>query len=271
MELDLFCIVLIQIQTMFLIQSDKRSLCICRKTYYKARGIMKNKTIKTPLAAAMSSIVVSAFTTNVAIADADPFAVSELSDGYMQLAESEGYTVVPWEGGKANEASCGEGKCGSDADKKVMKDAGGSCGAKHKKSEKAAEAKCGEGKCGDMMDGKKMKKGLEKSCGEMMKGNEGSCGVMDKPAESKGGEMSCGSKMEKKKGMKGGMDMGGKDGEMSCGAMMEKMKKMKGGMDMGGKDGEMSCGAMMEKMKKMKGDMGDKDMKGGEMSCGSNM
>ncbi|MCK5830632.1 MAG: hypothetical protein KAH20_10045 [Methylococcales bacterium] len=211
---------------------------------------MKNKILKTPLAAAISSVVVSVLTPTVASADIDPFAVSELSTGYMQVAQ--GYTVVPWEGEKASEASCGEGKCGE-----------GKCGENDKKAEeateKATEAKCGEGKCGDMMDGDKMKKGLEKSCGSMMKGKEGSCGVMDDDKDSKSG----------------GMDMGGKDGEMSCGAMMEKMKKMKGMM----KDGEMTCGGMMEKMKDMKagmdmggkGDMDMGDKKSGEMSCGAMM
>jgi uncharacterized low-complexity protein len=106
---------------------------------------MKNK--KTPLIAAVGTVVISAFTANVAHAEADPFAVSELSSGYMQLAE--GYSVVPWPGAAT----------------------------------KAKEASCGEGKCGDMMSGDKMKKGTESSCGAMMKGKEGACGEMDKTAE----------------------------------------------------------------------------------------
>ena len=195
---------------------------------------------KTPLAAAMSTAVVSVFTATVANAEVNPFAMTELSDGYMQVAESDttpGYTVKPWGGKKAKESSCGEGRCGA------------------------------------MMDGDKMKKGMENSCGAMMKGNEGSCGSMNKDAEKpakdksgemsggmdmKGGEMSCGAMMEKMK-----------SGEMSCGGMMEKMKS-----------GEMSCGAMMEKMKEKMGGMdmkggemdmkgGGMNMKGGEMSCGS--
>lgn len=161
---------------------------------------------KTPLAAAMSTAVVSAFTATSAQAEANPFAMTELSDGYMQVAESDtspGYTVKPW-GKKANEASCGEGKCGG------------------------------------MMDGDKMKKGQESSCGAMMKGKEGSCGAMDKAeeksTEEKGGEMSCGAMMgkmkdgemscgamlEKMKGKMGGMDM--KGGEMSCGSKVDPAK-----------------------------------------------
>jgi len=205
---------------------------------------------KKKLATAIGTTVVSAFSATAANAESNPFAMTEMSDGYMQVAQSDtaNYTVKAW-GGKS--------------------------------TKKANEAACGEGKCGAMMDGDKMKKGQENSCGSMMKGNEGSCGSMDKKAKKsgdmgnmdmggmdmKGGEMSCGAMMEKMKGKMGGMDM--KGGEMSCGGMMEKMK-----------NGEMSCGAMMEKMKgKMgnmdmqngeKGSMGGMDMKkGGEMSCGS--
>ena len=78
---------------------------------------------------------------------ANPFAMNELSGGYMQLAEGK----------------CGEGKCGG---KKKMKEEGkcgeGKCGG-DKKMKK--EGKCGEGKCGG---DKKMKK--EGKCGE------GKCG-----------------------------------------------------------------------------------------------
>ena len=200
---------------------------------------------KTPIAAAMSTAVVSILTSNAVNAETNPFAMAELSDGYMQVADADkSYSVLPWGGKsakKANEASCGEGKCGSmmDGDKMkkgqekacgaMMKGKEGACGDLDKSAEKkATEAKCGEGKCGGMMNGDKMKKGLEKACGAMMKGKEGACGEMDKE-ESKGGEMSCGAMMEKMK-----------NGEMSCGAMMKKMKEK-----MGSKDGEMSCGAMM--------------------------
>ena len=201
---------------------------------------------KTPLAAVMGSAVVSAFSATAVQAENDPFAMTELSDGYMQVAESgnhSGYTVKPW-GKKANEASCGEGKCGG------------------------------------MMDGDKMKKGLEKACGAMMeKGKEGACGNMDKkPAEQSegmgdmagmkdGGDMKCGAMMKKMKGKMGDM----KGGDMACGAMMKKMKGKMGDM----KGGDMACGAMMGKMKDKMGDMkgkmggGDMKSKGGEMSCGS--
>ncbi len=194
------------------------------------REKLMKKINKTPLAAAMSTAVVSVFTATPVTAESNPFAITELPEGYMQIAENN-YTVVPWggeQGKKSNEASCGEGKCGDmmDGDKMkkdkesscgaMMKGKEGACGDMDKKAKKATEGKCGEGKCGDMMDGKKMKKGMESSCGAMMKGKEGACGDMDKKS-GKGGEMSCGEMMEKMKKMKGKM----KDGEMSCGAMMD--------------------------------------------------
>ncbi len=173
---------------------------------------------KTPLATAMGTIVVSAFTSTPANAEANPFAITEMSDGYMQVAQNN-YNVVPWGGKsakKANEASCGEGKCGAMMNgnkmKKgqenscgaMMKGKEGSCGDIDNASNKAAEAKCGEGQCGAMMEGDKMKKGLESSCGAMMKGKEGSCGDTKKGMnmsgmDMKGGEMSCGSKVNSAK------------------------------------------------------------------------
>jgi len=72
------------------------------------------------------------------IAEANPFGATELSGGYMQLAEG----------------SCGEGKCGGDKGNKE-----GACGADKDKK---------EGTCG-------ADKGTEGSCGGD-KGKEGACG-----------------------------------------------------------------------------------------------
>ncbi len=172
---------------------------------------------KTPLAAAMGAVVVSAFTATTAHAEANPFAMTELSEGYMQVAEAnKGYTVVP-AAKSAKEASCGEGKCGATMDgDKMKKGMEGKCDEMKKGKEgacgmkKAAEGKCGEGKCGEgkcaankkaadgkyhegkcgegkcasMMDGDKMKKGMEGACGEMMKGKEASCGTMISPEKA---------------------------------------------------------------------------------------
>ena len=112
------------------------------------------------------SIVGTAFAaglaaSNVALAKdagANPFAMNELSSGYMQVAK---------------EGKCGEGKCGG-----MKKDSTeGKCGDSMKKG--AKEGKCGEGKCGDSMKGKK-----EGKCGDSVKGKK----------EGKCGEGKCGSK-----------------------------------------------------------------------------
>jgi uncharacterized low-complexity protein len=170
---------------------------------------------KTPLAAAMGTAVVSTFAANAVNAEAKPFGMSELSNGYMQLAEYKPYAGAKSSGSAKTEktcgagmgkkeGACGEGKCGNKMKDGAAKMEEGKCAGAKKT---AAEGKCGEGKCGDMMDGDKMKKGMEKSCGAMMKGKEGKCG-MDKAAgkakEGKCGEGKCGDMMEQKmkKGMK---------------------------------------------------------------------
>jgi uncharacterized low-complexity protein len=110
----------------------------------------------------VSLAVGTAFVTTLAAgsvsaeADANPFAVNELSGGYMQLAygggESKGQVKEGEGAGKygtegkcggekaKKEGKCGEGKCGSDMKKNME----GKCGGE--KAEK--EGKCGEGKCG---------------------------------------------------------------------------------------------------------------------------
>ncbi|MGD8783626.1 MAG: low-complexity protein [Thioalkalispiraceae bacterium] len=105
----------------------------------------QNKTLK-PLSIAIgTTFAVSMAASNIASAapaGENPFAMSELESGYMQVAEKEG--------------KCGEGKCG-EGKKADAKDKEGKCG----------EGKCGEGKCGD--DKKKADK-KEGKCGE------GKCG-----------------------------------------------------------------------------------------------
>ena len=101
---------------------------------------MSNKKPMTTLSiAAGTAFVASLAMSNVANAaeGANPFAMNELTGGYMQLAE-----------GKCGEGKCGgkkkmekEGKCG---ESKNMKE--GKCG-EGKKATK--EGKCGEGKCGE--------------------------------------------------------------------------------------------------------------------------
>jgi uncharacterized low-complexity protein len=112
---------------------------------------MSQETIKKPLAIALGAAFVTTLAaTPVANAADNPFAMSELSSGYMVAEMAEG--------------KCGEGKCGGD---KSKTDAEGKCGEGKcggDKAKTAAEGKCGEGKCGGEM------KATEGKCGE------GKCG-----------------------------------------------------------------------------------------------
>jgi len=126
---------------------------------------MSKKTMKPISLAVGTAFVTSLAAGNVAAdTDANPFAMNELSSGYMQLAYGGG------------EDKGKEGKCGSDKMKKGM------------------EGKCGEGKCGS----DKMKKGMEGKCGEgkcgsdMKKNMEGKCGGKKAEEEGKCGEGKCG-------------------------------------------------------------------------------
>lgn len=92
-------------------------------------------------------------------AQTDAFAMTELTQGYMQLAQADATKTAPADskakapeakcaganpitGPKSAEAKCGAGKCG--ADMKKSTDTKGS-------DAKATEGKCGEGKCSSDM------------------------------------------------------------------------------------------------------------------------
>jgi uncharacterized low-complexity protein len=113
---------------------------------------MKN-TMKKPLSVAMGATFLTAMAVSpIASADANPFGIQDLNNGYMQVAEGK----------------CGEGKCGGEKAKEAK------CGGEKAKEakcggEKAKEAKCGEGKCGEGMMNKS-EKAKEAKCGE------GKCG-----------------------------------------------------------------------------------------------
>ena len=198
----------------------------------------------------IGTAVASTFAVSAVNAESNPFAMTDLDSGYMQIATSD---------------KAGEMKCGSKM-----------------KMNKQQEAACGEGKCGGMMEDGKMKKGLENSCGAMMKGKEGACGDMKgksaaKKAKQKGYSVSktgWGNKKSAPDTMKKGME--GKCGEGKCGGMMESGKMKKGmegmcGEMMKGKEGACGMGMMGGGMKGM-GDMKGMDgMKGGEASCGAMM
>jgi len=162
---------------------------------------------KTPLAAAMGTLVLSSLAAHVN-AETNPFTLTELASPYMQAAADK-------LNNKVSETSCGS-NTGTGASNKTGDD--------HAKHAKKTEGSCGEGKCGAMMSNGKMNKGMESSCGAMMKGKEGSCGMMgmnhgatdasaqahdhaDTNKNSKAAEHSCGAMM---KGMEG-----------SCGAKVD--------------------------------------------------
>jgi uncharacterized low-complexity protein len=107
--------------------------------------IMSISTNKTTIALAASAALTAglALSPMTVSAEANPFASTELSSGYMQLAEGKCGGEMKGEheakcGGemkdkaeKMKEGKCGEAKCGAD-----------------KKAEKMKEGKCGEAKCG---------------------------------------------------------------------------------------------------------------------------
>jgi uncharacterized low-complexity protein len=109
---------------------------------------MSKKTIKPVSIALGAALVTGLAASNLAAeSNANPFALNELSGGYMQLASADNANKAEQEGkcgGKkaAQEGKCGEGKCGSKGEMKQNME--GKCGGK--KSEQ--EGKCGEGKCG---------------------------------------------------------------------------------------------------------------------------
>ncbi len=121
---------------------------------------MKN-TPSTQFAIALGASLVSGLSVQSALAndaldaDGNPFAMSELSSGYLQTAEADKEQSGSM---KMKDGSCGEGKCGgammqSGQEKAVE----GKCaGNKPMPSDKSGnmkgmEGKCGEGKCGGSM------------------------------------------------------------------------------------------------------------------------
>ena len=140
---------------------------------------------KTPLTIAMGAAFISTFAATAAYAEANPFGMTELSTGYMQVAEAD-------TANKAAEMSCGAAMGGM---AKPKAPEGACAGAKNHSAATPAAIKATEGSCGDMMKDGKMKPGMEAACGAMMKGKEGSCGEMMKGESMKGKEGACGAGM----------------------------------------------------------------------------
>ncbi len=121
---------------------------------------------KTPLAIALGVSMAAGMATT-ANAGENPFGMTELSNGYMQVAAAH------MEAKCGGDMKKGEGKCGGsmmkDGEKKMEGKCGeGKCGGMTKGVEKKMEGKCGEGKCGGMTKG--VEKKMEGKCGE------GKCG-----------------------------------------------------------------------------------------------
>jgi uncharacterized low-complexity protein len=149
-----------------------------------------NKTafiVGTSIAAGIGATAVSA--------DSNPFEVSELSSGYMNVAEADMVDVVKEGVKKVKDGVCGEGKCGGKMAGAAEKAEEGKCAGKMEDGAKKAEGKCGEGKCGD----KKMGEGkaAEGKCGDKKMGEgkaaEGKCGDK-KMGDGKAAEGKCGDK-----------------------------------------------------------------------------
>ena len=109
---------------------------------------MSKTTIK-PVAAAVGFALAGSLTVaNLASAADNPFGASQLSGGYLQVAEADkaksegkcGGATMSTEAKKAAEGKCGEGKCG----------AAGKAATEKKAADApaGAEKKAGEGKCG---------------------------------------------------------------------------------------------------------------------------
>ena len=107
---------------------------------------MTHKT-KTPLALAIgTAFAASLAASNIAHAapntGSNPFAISDLNSGYMQVADAKEGKCGGTKEKKEMEGKCGEGKCGGA--KAMEKNMEGKCGG----SKASQEGKCGEGKCG---------------------------------------------------------------------------------------------------------------------------
>ena len=113
---------------------------------------------KMPLTVTVGAAFLSSIAATAVNAEANPFGMTELAAGYMQVAATD----------KAPEMACGAAMGGM----AKPKTAEGAC-AGNKKTE---APKATESACGAMMEGGKMKPGMEKACGAMMKGKEGACG-----------------------------------------------------------------------------------------------
>lgn len=111
---------------------------------------------KTPFAIAMGASLLP-LAANVAQAESNPFALSELGSGYMQTAEAKSEQTGAE---KMKDGACGEGKCGAS----MMKQGAAASGDK-----KAMEGKCAGNKPAPAPAPAGDAKKMEGNCGAKMK------------------------------------------------------------------------------------------------------
>jgi uncharacterized low-complexity protein len=143
---------------------------------------MSKKMSNTTLSCAVGAALAGSLAVSGAQAAENPFGMTQLESGYMQLAS-------------AHEGKCGAGKCGGEKSSSE-----GKCGGEKSSS----EGKCGgeksssEGKCGGEKSSSEGKCGGEKSssegkCGGEKSSSEGKCGGEKSSSEGKCGAGKCGS------------------------------------------------------------------------------
>ena len=104
---------------------------------------MSKKSMK-PVSLVLGTALITSLAASNLSADTsvNPFAMNELSGGYMQLADASSAKKSDQEGKSDGKKTENEGKCGGKNEMKQNME--GKCGGK--KAEQ--EGKCGEGKCG---------------------------------------------------------------------------------------------------------------------------
>jgi uncharacterized low-complexity protein len=116
---------------------------------------MTHKSSIKPLAFALGTAIATGLSAPAVVNAADnPFAMTELSSGYLVVAATEGKCGGNMKSKSDTEAKCGANKAGDKTGKE------GKCGANKTGDKTAKEGKCGEGKCGaNKMKAKAAKEG----------------------------------------------------------------------------------------------------------------
>jgi uncharacterized low-complexity protein len=109
----------------------------------------KNSRTKKPLALAIGGAFAATLAASpIANAADNPFGMTQLSGGYMQVAQAEGKCGEGKCGGSKAAKSSSEGTCGGSKQSEGKPMAEGKGGGAEPAAKPVAEGKCGEGKCG---------------------------------------------------------------------------------------------------------------------------